>query len=60
MAGPLIAVTALVLVALIALMSRRQRRRVKPDPTVGAALMVRQVRAEVDSYEGEGAQSRRT
>jgi hypothetical protein len=49
-AGPIIAGIALLVVALIALRSRRLRRRVKPDPHTGTALIVTQLKADVDSY----------
>ena len=50
MAGPIIAGIAILIVALIALRSQRLRRRVKPDPHTGAARIVTQLRADVDSY----------
>lgn len=50
MAGSLIAAIALFAVASLAYLSRRQRRLSRPDPNLGAALVVRQLRADYESY----------
>jgi hypothetical protein len=49
-AGPIIAGIALLVVILITFRSWRLRRRVKPDPHTGTALIVNQLKTDVDSY----------
>jgi hypothetical protein len=50
MAGPLVAALALFAVVALAYLSQRQRRMAKPDPNLGAAIVVRQLRADYETY----------